>query len=247
MATRITRPGTDRHRNGGHAAPADRFQAGFDAELAALLPDAAMRLLATLPGVGTRPDHAVLPALLLPPDATERRRMSDVTLAAVRRLQRQLEPDHADQPRQLRAAGRRAATRHARQTLLRLGTTVLARASIVAGYGETLTEADAAWLTVLLLDLGVRGHAWAACDGHAGQGYLWTQVAGRAVSRFAAIPACLPAHDAAQSDDTVTVTRILAWAATGDPQYRLVSLAGEVLATGLPPQQWQPPAVPGAD
>lgn len=105
--------------------------------------------------------------------------------------------------------------------------------------GGQLDNDELAWLTVVLVYLPVRDHAWAAVDGDLGvQVGLWTEVLRRAETELSVAPATLLGFAAWRAGDGVIASMALERALTVDPDYTLARLLAEVVAGGLPPQAW---------
>ena len=65
--------------------------------------------------------------------------------------------------------------------------------------GERLDDDEVAWLTVLLVHVQVRDHAWSRTDGRDEDISLWTDVLRRAEPDLIAAPGCLLAFAAWRS------------------------------------------------
>jgi hypothetical protein len=149
----------------------------------------------------------------------------DMTRATARADQRLIELiEAADDPSEvLRAAGVAAVDAAVRRH---------------RGGGE-LDNDEVAWLTVVLVYLPVRDHAWEAVGGdlevHVS---LWTEVLRRAEPELGVAPAALLGFAAWRAGDGVIASMALERALAADPDYALARLLAEVIAGGLPPQAW---------
>jgi hypothetical protein len=106
--------------------------------------------------------------------------------------------------------------------------------------GGQLDNDEMAWLTVVLVYLPVRDHAWEAVDGDLGVHVgLWIEVLRRAEPELSVAPATLLGFAAWRAGDGVIASMALERALTVDPDYALARLLAEVVAGGLPPQAWE--------
>jgi hypothetical protein len=104
---------------------------------------------------------------------------------------------------------------------------------------DQLDDDEVAWLTVLLVHLSVRDDAWGAIDADpALHVRLWTEVLRRAEPELSPAPATLLGFAAWQAGDGVIAAMAVDRALAADPDYAPARLLGEVIAGGVPPQEW---------
>lgn len=101
--------------------------------------------------------------------------------------------------------------------------------------GRRLSDDDAAWITVLLTDSGVRNHILRHTHSHRGHFDLWTDLTRRAAPDFAAAPATILALTAWQMGDGVIAGIAVERALEADPTYRLARLVELAVRVGIPP------------
>lgn len=105
--------------------------------------------------------------------------------------------------------------------------------------GGQLDDDEVAWLTVLLIHVPVRDDAWAAIDvDPALHLRLWTEVLRRAESELSPAPATLLGFAAWQAGDGIIAAMAVERALVADRDYAPARLLGEVIAGGVPPQEW---------
>ncbi len=112
--------------------------------------------------------------------------------------------------------------------------------------GEFSSDADAAWLSVLLRDLRVRDDAWSRMhpeyrDAHL---RLWTDLTRRARPGFVAPAASLLAFVAWQCGNGALANVALDRAQADDPDYSMAQLLREVIDSGAPPRMARLPMTP---
>jgi hypothetical protein len=125
-------------------------------------------------------------------------------------------------------------------SLRRAGTAAVDAA--VAGYrgGARLTDDELAWLTIVLLYLPVRDHAWTAVGGDLGRHVLlWTDVVRRADPDLSAAPATLLAFAAWRAGEGALATIALSRALDADPEYPMARYLKRALSGGLSPMEWE--------
>ncbi|MEV0400949.1 DUF4192 domain-containing protein [Actinoallomurus sp. NPDC050550] len=107
--------------------------------------------------------------------------------------------------------------------------------------GAPPTDAEVAWLGVLLVNLRVRDEAWVRIDdgeigAHIG---LWRDVVRRVAEPYLAAPACLLAFAAWRAGEGALANLALDRALAADPHYSMARLLHELFVSGLPP--WSVP------
>jgi len=98
-----------------------------------------------------------------------------------------------------------------------------------------LVDDEAAFLTVLLLHIPVRDHAWSITDASAHHIALWTDVTRRARPDLVPGPACLLAFAAWRAGEGTLATLALNRALEANPEYRMAQLLYQMVQAGLPP------------
>jgi hypothetical protein len=124
--------------------------------------------------------------------------------------------------------------------LLRAGKAAIGEAMRIAEAGGRLDDDEAAWLTVLLLDLRCRDHAWQRTDNAPWQQELWLDLTRRGEPGLLAPVATLLAWCAWRSGNGVLAGAALRRALLADPAYSLAHLLTEALDQGLPPDTIHP-------
>ncbi|WP_144123317.1 DUF4192 domain-containing protein [Catellatospora sichuanensis] len=119
--------------------------------------------------------------------------------------------------------------------LVRAGTAAVEDALRVAESGGRLDDDEAAWLTVLLLDLRCRDHAWQLTDTEPWQLDLWLDLTRRGEPALLAPVASLLAWCAWRSGNGVLAGAALRRALLADPAYTLAHLLTEALDQAIPP------------
>jgi Domain of unknown function (DUF4192) len=161
-------------------------------------------------------------------------------LAATRRAEQ-----HADQlVEQAASSGRRGS---ARRLIASMGVDAVREAidSYRAG-GEFRSDADPAWLSVVLRDLRVRDDAWARMDPEFTDAHLrlWTDLTRRARPGFVAPAASLLAFVAWQSGNGALANVALDRAQADNAGYTMARLLREVVDSGVPPRLARLPMTP---
>jgi hypothetical protein len=112
--------------------------------------------------------------------------------------------------------------------------------------GELASDADAAWLTLVLRDLRVRDDAWSRMDPERSEMYLrlWTDLARRARPGYVAPAASLLAFAAWQCGNGALANIALERALADDPRYSMARLLREVLDAAVPPRLARLPMTP---
>jgi hypothetical protein len=123
--------------------------------------------------------------------------------------------------------------------LLRAGTAAVNGALLRQRTGLPIADDDLAWLTVVLVYLPVRDHAWACVGGdldvHVS---LWTEVVRRSDLDLVVAPATLLAFAAWRAGEGALASIALATALATDPEYRMAQLLHHALVNGLSPTDW---------
>lgn len=123
------------------------------------------------------------------------------------------------------------------RALLRAGRTAIDEALRLARTGASLDDDQVAWLSILLLDLPCRDHAWLRCGGGAQwQLRFWLDLTRRCEPLLVAPIATLLAWCAWRSGDGVLAGIALERALGADPDYSLARLLMQALACGVPPE-----------
>jgi hypothetical protein len=176
------------------------------------------------------PDRAALVAQVDVADRADREPMRRATERAGQRLRDLVEhapPADLLGRRELRLAGQTAV----REALERCRS------------GGRLTDAEVAWLTVLLVHLPVRDHAWEQITDDECHVTLWLDVVRRAAPDFLAAPASLLSFAAWRQGQGALASVAVERALRAAPDYSMARLMDEVLRHGLPPSalaEWRP-------
>ncbi|MDG4822113.1 DUF4192 domain-containing protein [Asanoa sp. WMMD1127] len=101
--------------------------------------------------------------------------------------------------------------------------------------GRRLTDDEVAWLSVLLVHLPVRDHAWEHTTDDDWQVELWSDVVRRVDPALVAAPASLLAYAAWRAGLGALATIAVERALAVDPDYALARMVDEVLEQCLPP------------
>jgi hypothetical protein len=101
--------------------------------------------------------------------------------------------------------------------------------------GRTLTDDEVAWLSVLLVHLPVRDHAWEHTTNDDWHIDLWSDVVRRVDPPLAAAPASLLAFAAWRAGLGALATIAVERALAVDPDYALARMIDEILEQCLPP------------
>jgi hypothetical protein len=201
---------------------------------------------ATVAGMVALPSREALRARLAPVTGAEREAMREATARADRRARELVDAALAEVPAAIpvdRAGA--SAVRAARRRFQVAGRIAVDRAVATHRAGRVLDDDAAAWLSVLLVHLPVRDHAWESI----GQDFdvhlaLWTDLTRRAEPDLRAGPATLLAFTAWRAGEGATSTIALELALESDPQYPMAQLLGRAITLGLNPAQWRGPARP---
>jgi hypothetical protein len=98
-----------------------------------------------------------------------------------------------------------------------------------------LSDAQAAWISVLLMAMPVRDYAWQLTGDSDDHGRLWTDLTRRARPDLAAGPACLLAYHAMLRGNGGLANIAIQRALDTDPDYSMAQLLRVAINTGLPP------------
>ncbi|MFC7244772.1 DUF4192 domain-containing protein [Catellatospora aurea] len=128
--------------------------------------------------------------------------------------------------------------------LVRAGVFAVDEALRTAEAGGRLDDDEAAWLTVLLLDLRCRDHAWQRTDAEPWQLDLWLDLTRRGEPELLAPVASLLAWCAWRSGNGVLAGAAVRRALLADPAYTLAHLLSEALDQAVPPGSIGPWPVP---
>jgi hypothetical protein len=145
---------------------------------------------------------------------------------------------------ELAATGRKGA---ARRLIATEGLTAVSEAiSVYRAGGAFASDADAAWLSVVLRDLRVRDDAWSRMDpAHRGEHLrLWTDLTRRARPGQVAPAAALLAFVAWQSGNGALANVALDRAIADDQRYSMALLLREIIDAGAPPEEALCPLTP---
>lgn len=177
---------------------------------------------ATFAGQVALPDRAALARQVAPIEGLARESVRQATLRAEGRLEQLLtgagETDLLG-ARALRTAGEDA----------------VAGALDRHREGGRLTDDEIAWLSLLLVYLPVRDHAWRGLTGDDWQVALWTDVVRRAEPDMAAPPASLLAFAAWRAGRGALAAVALDRALRADPTYSMALLLDQAVRAGIPP------------
>lgn len=135
----------------------------------------------------------------------------------------------------LDAGGRGPGGSAADERLVRAGTAAVEDALRIAEAGGRLDDDEAAWLTVLLLDLRCRDHAWQRTDTEPWQLALWLDLTRRGEPELLAPIASLLAWCAWRSGNGVLAGAAVRRALLADPAYTLAHLLNEALDQAVSP------------
>jgi hypothetical protein len=144
------------------------------------------------------------------------------------------------------AATERAEARHrALADTRRAGRAAVRDAERVYRSGRRLTDDEAAWLGVLLVDIGVRDYAWQRCAGEDWRVGLWTDLLRRMPPRYVPAPAGLLAFTAWRQGQGALASAAVDRALEAEPHYSMAQLLGQVLDEGMSPEvldepEWTP-------
>jgi hypothetical protein len=133
------------------------------------------------------------------------------------------------------------------QVVTRLGIAAVREAFAASESGQRLSDAQAAWISVLLMALPVRDYAWQLTNDSDGHGLLWTDLTRRARPDLAAGPACLLAYHAMLRGNGGLANIALQRAIDTDPDYSMAQLLRVAINTGLPPDVLRAVLAHGSD
>ncbi|GAB4056296.1 DUF4192 domain-containing protein [Catellatospora paridis] len=197
--------------------------------------------IATYQGLVAQPDRAAVEHLVEPVGGPAAIAMAQAVDRAEERLDA-LVRDGAAEPRRDGSGGSGGSSRAggsggdaADDRLVRAGRAAVEHALRVAEAGGRLDDDQAAWLTVLLLDLRCRDHAWQLTDIEPWQLDLWLDLTRRGEPALLAPIASLLAWCAWRSGNGMLAGAALRRALLADPAYTLAHLLGEALDQAIPP------------
>ena len=101
--------------------------------------------------------------------------------------------------------------------------------------GGRCFDDEAAFLTVLLLHIPIRDHAWSLTDASAHHIALWSDLTRRARHDLVPGPASLLAFAAWRAGEGTLANLALNRALAADPGYRMAQLLYQIVQAGLPP------------
>jgi len=165
----------------------------------------------------------VAPRRLDPVDGTARLALAEAAGRADQRLLGLIERHPADPGGAVLRAGRDA-----------VDDAVLRQRS-----GLRLDDDRVAWLSVVLVHLPVRDHAWESVGGDLGTHVsLWTEVLRRSAPELMVAPATLLSFAAWRAGEGALASIALSRALAADPEYEMARLMARALAGGLSPAEW---------
>ncbi|GAA2351050.1 hypothetical protein Cme02nite_24240 [Catellatospora methionotrophica] len=193
--------------------------------------------IATYEGLVAQPDRASVEQLVRPVGGLAAIAMTQAVDRAELRLTALLGDSAAalDQTDPDRPGTARQGEGTADERLVRAGTAAVDDALRIAAAGGRLDDDEAAWLTVLLLDLRCRDHAWQHSDAEPWQLDLWLDLTRRGEPALLAPMASLLAWCAWRSGQGVLAGAALRRALAADPAYSLAHLLTEALEQGVSP------------
>jgi hypothetical protein len=172
-----------------------------------------------------------------------------VALPSRKEIERRLAPVRGARRISMRRATRRAAHRvaallsgragTAATTLVIAGRAAVDRAVARQRAGESMSDDELAWLTVMLGFAQVRDYAWQCVGGNLTRHIaLWTEVLRHAEPAFVAPGATLLAFAAWRAGEGAVATIALSRALAADPGYEMAVLLDAALRQGLSPADW---------
>ena len=178
---------------------------------------------AVVAGYVALPSRAVLARRLDPVDGAARLALAEAASRADQRLLGLIERHPADPAGAVLRAGRDA-----------VDDAVLRQRS-----GLRLDDDRVAWLSVVLVHLPVRDHAWESVGGDLGTHVsLWTEVLRRSPPELTVAPATLLSFAAWRAGEGALASIALSRALAADPEYEMARLMAQALAGGLSPAEW---------
>jgi len=202
-------------------------------------------------GLEALPDRQALVAQLTPVDGPARAAMNAATEGAVARMLALLHPSPADPagaaPEDATKAAHTGSTpmpdRTSAATVEQAGRQAVTDALRRYQQGGQLTDDEAAWLSVLLVHLPTRDHAWRHTDSAEHHVRLWTDLTRRADPQLVAAPASLLAFAAWRRGDGLRASIALQLARHADPQYSMARLLHQMVQAAIPPSavDWTAP------
>ncbi|MFF0152533.1 DUF4192 domain-containing protein [Micromonospora sp. NPDC005203] len=181
------------------------------------------------------PDRAALVAQVAPVDGSARDALRAATARAELRLAELL-----DQAPSSDLLGSR--------TMCAAGVAAVREAQRRQRRGERLDDDEVAWLSLLMVHLPIRDHAWERTDGRDRDIALWTDVLRRAEPKLAAAPGTLLAFAAWRAGQGALAAVALERTLSLHPDYALAVLLDDMLRRGVPPSEldgWPSVGMPG--
>jgi hypothetical protein len=201
--------------------------------------------------VATHPVTAAFAAAGAPPVLADRAELVASVAAldgaageSMQEATRQAEERAARLITQMIATGRKGA---ARRLIAAAGLDAVSEAiTRYADGGEFASDADAAWLSLVLRDLRVRDDAWSRMDPRHREMYLrlWTDLTRRARPGYVAPAASLLAFAAWQCGNGALANIALDRALADDLRYSMARLLRQVIDAGVPPRLARLPMTP---
>ncbi|MEV6494288.1 DUF4192 family protein [Actinoplanes sp. NPDC051633] len=181
---------------------------------------------AVFQGVSPLPDRSTVLDSVAPLEAGPESPMAAASQVAVRELETMLTARPGDSADALLDAAEQA------------GIAALRRAVDATGR-RSLSDEEAARLSVLLILDAVQEAAWTGCDGTDAQLWLWGQLTRRTVPPLAAAPARLLAATAYLRGDGVLARAAAERALETDPGDRRAQTLVAAVDVGLSPDEWR--------
>ncbi|WP_328463889.1 DUF4192 domain-containing protein [Actinoplanes sp. NBC_00393] len=181
---------------------------------------------ATLRGHVALPSRRELVAQVAPVDGAARKAMVAATERARRRFTDLLADDLLGEDRDAARYGR---------MIRRAGRTAVREAERRYRSGRTLTDDEAAWLGVLLVDKAVEDYAFDRAGPDEWRIRLWTDVLRRVEPAYVAAPACLLGYSAWRSGRGALARVAVDRALREEPQHQIAAMLHNLLGYGLSP------------
>lgn len=157
----------------------------------------------------------------------------------------QLAPVDGAQRAAMAAATERAEQRRRALDDIRVvGRAAVRDAERVHRSGRRLTDDQAAWLGVLLVDIPTRDYAWSRCAGEDWRVELWTDLLRRVQPPYVPGPAGLLAYTAWRQGQGALASAAVDRALAAEPRYSMAELMGQVLDEGMSPEVLDGPRRP---
>jgi hypothetical protein len=190
--------------------------------------DSVIAAEATFRGIVALPSRKDLVAQVAPVDGADRESMVAATEQARKRFTDLIADD-------LEAGPRKTGPQRYGRLIRKAGRTAVREAEQRCRAGESISDDEAAWLGVLLVDQSVADYALSRTEPSDWRIRLWTEVLRRMEPAYVAVPACLLGFAAWRAGRgslaRVAVDRALA----EEPEHRFAGLMHEVLGFGIGP------------